>query len=156
MLKPRQSGLAVVGRFFYLHEADLAKALLESYGIEAWVLDQHLVRMEWHLAGALGGVKLAVAEENAYRARQVLEDDYSEVLDEIEEQQLPAHADECCPRCGSGDTRSRERRAMPGPFQWLVSAAFFLGLGVLVPRRRLRIARECRACGYHWAAEEAR
>ena len=60
MFPNRQSGLEIVGNFWYIHEAELAKALLQSEGIPAWVLDEHQIRMRWHLAAALGGVKVAV------------------------------------------------------------------------------------------------
>ncbi len=155
MLTQRQSGLSVLGSYLYLHEADIAKALLDSYGIESFILDEHQIRQRWHLGVALGGVKLAVAPEHAYRARQVLEEDRSDVLEDIEEQQLPAHEDELCPRCGSAKTRAREARTFPGIFQWAASL-FFLFLGVLAPRRRIRVSRECAACDYAWSMDETR
>ena len=37
MFSRHQSGLEVVGSFLYLHEADVAKALLESEGVAAVV-----------------------------------------------------------------------------------------------------------------------
>ncbi len=155
MLTQRQSGLAVVRSFLYLHEADIAKALLDSYGIEAFILDEHQIRQRWHLAGALGGVKLAVAPEHAYRARQVLEDDYSEVLEDIEEAKLPPHRDELCPRCGAASVRSEEKRQLPGLLQWAASL-FFLLLAVLAPRRRVRVSRQCPACAHAWSLDETR
>src|ERR1700752_3956448 len=104
MLSRSQSGLSVVKSCFFLHEADLARALLDSYGIEAWILDEHQIRQQWHLAGALGGIKVAVAPEDAYRARQVLEEDYSDVVEELAaETEAPPDADsdaDACPRCG--------------------------------------------------------
>jgi len=155
VLTQHQSGLSVVRSFLYLHEADIAKALLDSYGIEAFILDEHQIRQRWHLGVALGGVKLAVAPECAYRARQVLEDDHSEALEDIEEQALPAHEDELCPRCGGAQTRSREARTFPGPLQWLESLAF-LFIGVLAPRRRVRVSRQCVACTHTWSMVETR
>ena len=155
MLTQRQSGLSVLRSYLYLHEADIAKALLDSYGIESFILDEHQIRQRWHLGVALGGVKLAVAPEHAYRARQVLDEDRSDALEDIEEQKLPAHEDELCPRCGGGETRARETRTFPGIFQWAASL-FFLFLGVLAPRRRIRVSRECTACAYAWSVDETR
>lgn len=81
MSTPDQPGLTVVRSFAYLHEADIAKTLLESYGIEALILNEHQIRQ---LAGATGRVRLAVAPENVYRARQVLEDDHSAALEDAD------------------------------------------------------------------------
>lgn len=155
MLTNRQSGLTVVRSFLYLHEADIAKALLDSYGIEAFILDEHQVRQRWHLAGAVGGVKLAVADENAYRARQVLEDDYSDVLEDIDEASLPPHEDERCPRCGAASTRAEVKRELPTPREWATSL-FFLLFDVLAPRRHVRVKRDCGDCGHVWELRETR
>jgi len=44
----------------YPHEADVAKVLLESREVPAWVLDDLQVRTRWYLSNALGGVEVAV------------------------------------------------------------------------------------------------
>jgi len=144
-----------VGSYYYLHEADIARSLLDSYGIESWILDEHQIRQRWHLAGALGGVKVAVAPEKAYRARQILSEDYSDVLEDIPEAELPAHPDECCPRCGGIATRSVERRAWPTLIGWITSL-FWLAFEVLAPRRRVDVQRICNACGHRWHRTETR
>ena len=61
---------------------DIAKNLLDSYGVNALILNEHQVRQ---LAGPAGRVRLAVAPEDTDRARQVLEDDQSGVLEDLEE-----------------------------------------------------------------------
>lgn len=75
-------GLALVATFQHLYEADVAKALLESYGIEALILDEVQLQQGWAVLGRLAEVRLAVAPEHAYRARQILADDYSDALEE--------------------------------------------------------------------------
>ena len=155
MLTRRQSGLAVVGSFVFLHEADVARALLESYGIECWLLDEIQVQQRWYLANALGGVKLAVAPAHAYRARELLGEDHSAALDEIPESELPAHPSEQCPQCGGGDTRVSERLRLPGPFGWLVSLGFLI-VGFLVPRRRIEQSYSCSSCSHAWTTFETR
>jgi hypothetical protein len=159
MLSQRQSGLVVVKACFFLHEADLARALLESYGIEAWILDEHQIRQQWHLAGALGGVKVAVAPECAYRARQVLEEDYSDVVEEVAEaDSAREEADARCARCGGPVTRGARRAALPRPHEIAASllwgAAFLVTLGVVVPRRRFDVTWRCSGCGHAWTARE--
>lgn len=150
----RQSGLEVVGSFTYLHEADVAKALLDSEGIRAWIFDELQVQMRWHLSAALGGVKVAVSPSDAERARELLATDHSDALAEIAEQALPAHPAEACPHCGEPASGEARRQRLPGPLQWLVSLAF-LPTGVLFPRRRFVTRRECAACGNHWSRRES-
>ncbi|RIL05251.1 MAG: hypothetical protein DCC71_11010 [Proteobacteria bacterium] len=151
MFPKRQSGLAIVKTTWFAHEAHLARALLESQGIEAWVLDAQQVGVQWHVAGAIGGIKVAVAPEDAERARTLLAEDRSDALAEIDEAALPAPAEERCPRCGSPDVASRARGERPGGWAWL-SMGLFFALGFLVPRRRRLVRSGCRACGAFWVA----
>jgi hypothetical protein len=142
----------------FLHEADVARALLDSYGIEAWILDEHQIRQQWHLAGALGGIKVAVAPECAYRARQVLEEDYSDVVEDIADAEPPPRTGEhaaSCPRCGRAAQRVAEQSALPGPRE-IAESLMWVALGGLVPRRRFDVTWECVECGHAWAAKETR
>src|SRR5580700_7900564 len=53
--EPMQAGsrdLVTVGRFRDLPNADLARALLESSGIPAFIQDDNLVRMDWFYSNA--------------------------------------------------------------------------------------------------------
>lgn len=160
MLSRSQSGLTVVKSCFFLHEADLARALLDSYGIEAWILDEHQIRQQWHLAGALGGIKVAVAPECAYRARQVLAEDYSDVVDELaaESDALPdADADaDACPRCGGAARRCAQQRPPPGARELALGLLFAAAFGLVVPRRRFDVSFRCTACGHGWVVRETR
>ncbi len=45
-------------------EAHLCRAFLESRGVEAVLLDEHITQMFWHYTQAFGGVRLVVAEED--------------------------------------------------------------------------------------------
>jgi DNA-directed RNA polymerase subunit M/transcription elongation factor TFIIS len=151
-MHPRhQSGLAVVAAFLYAHEAHLAKALLESEGIEAWVLDEDQVRMQWHLAHALGGIKVAVAPEHLEQARAILREDHSESLRTIEEQTLPASTEESCPRCGQPAAHVSTERRLPRAWQWLSTIVFFL-FGALAAHRRRTLHYSCGHCAHQWSA----
>jgi hypothetical protein len=56
-----------------LPEALLAKSILESAGIESFLGDQNIIRMDWFLSNALGGVKLRVREEDVEVATALLD-----------------------------------------------------------------------------------
>lgn len=151
MFAKRQSGFAIVRVTWFAHEAHLSRALLEAEGIDAWVLDAEQVGVQWHVAGAIGGIKVAVREEDAYRARAVLAEDYSSQLDDTEEASLPAASEERCPHCGSIAIRSIETAQSPTAASWVSMTAFFL-LGLLVARRRRRVDTSCASCGHTWTA----
>jgi hypothetical protein len=147
MFAKQQSGLSIVLVTWFPYEADLARARLEAGGIEAWVLDAEQVRMQWHVAGAIGGVKVGVHPDDADCARAVLARDDSSALDESDETDAapPAEVEARCHRCGSGALRERRASERPGAFGWLVMTAFF-ALGLLVPWRQRRVALVCDAC----------
>jgi hypothetical protein len=54
-------------------QAHLVKNHLESAGIRAVLADEFAATMYWHLSGAMGGIKLQVAESELERAEQILE-----------------------------------------------------------------------------------
>ncbi|MGB8064280.1 MAG: DUF2007 domain-containing protein [Candidatus Sulfotelmatobacter sp.] len=66
--------LVVIRSYWNLLEAELAKGLLEAAGIEAFLFDDNMVRMDWFNANALGGVKLRVDAANVEDAGRILEE----------------------------------------------------------------------------------
>jgi len=72
--------LVTIRAFWGLLEAQLAKGLLDSAGIESFLFDDNMVRMDWFNANALGGVKLRVDAHNVEAANRVLQ----EVSDDVE------------------------------------------------------------------------
>jgi hypothetical protein len=66
--------LVTIRAFWNLLEAELAKGLLDSAGIESFLFDDNMVRLDWFNANALGGVKLRVDARNVDAANQVLEE----------------------------------------------------------------------------------
>jgi hypothetical protein len=69
--------LVPIRTFWNLLEAQLAKGLLESAGIEAFLFDDNMVRLDWFNANALGGVKLRVDADKVEEATRVLEENIS-------------------------------------------------------------------------------
>ncbi len=66
--------LVTIRSFWGLLEAELAKGLLDAAGIECFLSDSNMVRMDWFNANALGGVKLRVDPHNVEAANQILDD----------------------------------------------------------------------------------
>ena len=64
--------LVPIRAFWNLLEAELAKGLLESAGIQAFLFDDNMVRLDWFNANALGGVKLRVDADQVEAANRVL------------------------------------------------------------------------------------
>ena len=132
--------MKTVASFREPFKAHLAQGRLEAEGIPAVVLDDHLVRLDWVLSQAIGGVKIQVHEENMSQAREILAADCTEELSALERDQTEATPDSVCPKCGSGVLSSH-------PYSpWsLVPSLFFL-----VPVFFRRKKWVCRDCGAAW------
>jgi len=70
--------LVVIRTFWNLLEAELAKGLLDSAGVEAFLFDDNMVRLDWFNANALGGVKLRVDASNVEAANRILNESVSD------------------------------------------------------------------------------
>ena len=68
-------------QFLDLPEALLAKGSLESAGIQAYLVDDNMVRLDWFISNILGGIKLKVCAEDAEAAREILNQPIPETLD---------------------------------------------------------------------------
>jgi hypothetical protein len=55
-----------------LPDALLAKGKLESNGIDSYLADENVVRMDWFWSNAVGGIKLQVREEDFRAAASIL------------------------------------------------------------------------------------
>ena len=82
--------------FAWPHEAALARNALHAAGIAAVTCDENLVRIDWFLSNALGGVKLLVPARDSDAARALL-DSSAEPVDPGEAADLAEL--ERCPSC---------------------------------------------------------
>jgi Putative prokaryotic signal transducing protein len=92
--------LVVVRSYLNLLDALLAKGSLETAGIESFLADENMVRLDWFISNALGGVKIMVRDEDVADAIAVLDQPMPETftVDGIGEYKQPH-----CPECGSLD-----------------------------------------------------
>jgi DNA-directed RNA polymerase subunit RPC12/RpoP len=77
--------LVVVETFMYPHEANMAKGKLESHEIVCSLQDELTTQINNFYSNAIGGVKLVVREEDAEKAKEILNTDYSDDLEIVED-----------------------------------------------------------------------
>jgi hypothetical protein len=71
---PEMRNLVLLRRFRDIPEALLAKGRLEAHGVECFLADENMVRMDWFISNLLGGVKLLVEPQNFLSASRILND----------------------------------------------------------------------------------
>jgi ribosomal protein L37AE/L43A len=136
---PDVPNLVILRHFRDLPEALLAKGGLESAGIECFFDDDNIVRLDWLISNAVGGIKLLVRPEDVDAANQILKEGIPQAFEVagIGEYNQPQ-----CPECESMDVSfiGRNKIAASG----LVGA----GLSNLVNRN----CWNCNSCGHQWSA----
>jgi ribosomal protein S27AE len=129
--------LVTIETFRDLAEALLAKGRLEAAEIDSCLADENLVRMDWFLANAVGGIKLKVPEEQAAEAFRVLFTDKYKV---------PAEDEPKCPKCGSGNVNVVDpERGFRLAMLWFIA----------LPMPRVEeVHWKCGQCGARWVEDE--
>ncbi len=118
--------MKVVASYPHALTAHMARQHLKSAGIQAFVLDEHSTSNLLHGRFITGGVKVAVAQEDAQRAAKILG---TGVAVRVRR----------CPRCGSEDVHLTSHA-------FLAMIVFAFTLGLLKPQRL------CYACAHTWRA----
>lgn len=132
--------LVVVAAFTSVHEAHLARSVLEAAGIETTIADEHLVSMTWTYSNAVGGVKVLVQADRLEEAKSLLESGAIVDLPPASSSygETDTGGSDTCPRCGSREFESR----LPGK-RFAILSWLLIGVPLASPRRR----RYCRKCG---------
>ncbi len=94
-------------QFRDLPEALLAKGSLESAGIQAYLIDDNMIRMDWFISNLLGGIKLKVHPEDAEAAQEILNQPIPTMLDV---EGAGVFEQPKCPACQSLDLTYLEKR----------------------------------------------
>ena len=135
--------LATVRRYRDLTDAIVNRSLLESAGIQAWIADENLVRMDWFLSNAVGGMRLQVDQADKATALEILNAEVPATIDYSDEE---SYMQPTCPKCGSaeitlGDGTERGRS--------------FVALALIqIPVPPREAAWHCEACGARWVETE--
>jgi hypothetical protein len=121
-----------------LPEALLAKGKLESEGIECFLADDNMVRMDWFWSNAVGGIKLRVEQEDAEAALELLGEAIPATLSVDEggkEYRQPQ-----CPKCRSLDIKFESVNEFALPFLYVFSLPFPFS----------KKSWKCENCGNEW------
>lgn len=121
--------MRTVARFRDPYEAHIARSQLEAAGLEAFVFDDHTITANWLYSGAIGGVRVCVAEPDEAAALEILSTSHE-----------PGVSSDPCPICGSRDV------AVSRYSLWSVIPALLFATPLFFPRRSWR----CGQCGASW------
>ena len=134
MSKRKLDKIVTIARFWHVPDADLARTVLATRGITAFLADVHTRMWAPHLAQS---VRLQVAASDAQRAIQILNanaDRHPQLKAGVP--RLPR-----CPECGSYDVASRRLGRLV-----VLALAFLLLIPLLFMKKEWR----CEACGHRW------
>jgi hypothetical protein len=134
--------LVTICKFRDLPEALLAKGSLESSGIECFLVDDNMVRLEWFFTYLIGGVKLQVQAEDAEAANQILDEP---IPDEFDVEGVGAYSQPTCPKCQSLDVS----------FEELNKPVAYTSALLRVPMPVHNKGWKCQSCGHQWEDSSA-
>ena len=139
--EPRQQmemrELVTIRQFRDLPEALLAKGSLESSGIECFLADDNLVRLDWFISNFIGGIKLNVRAADAANAQKLLDEP---ILEGLYVQGVGLYEQPRCPQCQSLDVN----------FQELDRPIAYMSAFLRVPMPLQRPAWHCHECDAEW------
>ncbi len=142
--------LVTIAKFSSLGEAKLAQGKLVSAAISAFVCDENMHAMNWHMGMALGGIRLQVPDSQLVRALEVLDDFEPEEPGalglESDDDEMEEVA--CCPECESLEIREV---ANANPRQITLWSG---AIPTPEPAAQLTRRWKCLMCGYEWREPE--
>jgi hypothetical protein len=136
---PKRSDPPVmIRRYQDLPEALLSKSILDSAGIESFLAEENLVRIDWFYSNLVGGIKLLVRGEDAETASKVLAQEAPEKfdVDGVGEYKQPR-----CPRCQSLDVAFDELNK-----RLAYGGMLFVGIPIRITNEHWK----CHSCGNEW------
>jgi hypothetical protein len=135
------NNLVTLRQFRDLPEALLAKGALESAGIQCYLADDVMIRMDWLWSNALGGIKLCVKTDDVEASARLLDQGIPEGFEVTGagEYEQPR-----CPNCQSLDIS----------FEDLNKPVAYTGILFGLPLRLSRRRWKRHSCGREWPESE--
>ncbi|ADW70645.1 putative signal transducing protein [Granulicella tundricola] len=134
--------LVVVERYRDLSEAIVARSYLESAGIQVYLYDENLVRLDWQVSNFIGGIRLKVEASDEAEARELLAQPVPESIEFADGEEFDQPH---CPVCSSTDI------TFQGSSRGPAIAALFIASVPLPPGKKSWI---CNHCNAHWEDTE--
>jgi predicted RNA-binding Zn-ribbon protein involved in translation (DUF1610 family) len=132
-----------IATFRDLTEAEMARVTIDAEGIPCFLADAEVIRLDWTLSTALGGIKLRVPATERERALERLHRTSTAQVLALADSSVQDR-EESCPACGESAILGVDR----GRRFSLV--AILLGLPLFFRWRSSR----CAACGHRWKSRE--
>lgn len=130
--------LVTLRQYRDLSEAIVARSMLEGSGIEVFLRDENLVRLDWQISNFIGGIRLQVAEEDQAEAETLLS---HRVDDAIEMEGQAEFVQPRCPHCNSTEI------TFEGASRKAALASLYLAALPLPTGRETWL---CEDCGTRW------
>ncbi len=139
--EPPLRKLITIRQFRDLPEALLAKGFIESAGIECFLADENIVRMDWFISNFVGGIKLQVKPDEVDAALEVLN---QPIPEEFSFEGEANYQQPRCPGCYSLDIAFEDlNKDVAYTSAWL---------GVPIPLQQK--SWKCHTCGRRWTEED--
>ena len=135
--------LMTIREFRDLPEALLAQGCLQSAGIQCFLADDNLVRVDWFYSNAIGGIKLRVKPEDARTAVEILN---QPIPGEFNVQDVGIYEQPKCPKCGSLDVAFEE---LNKPIAF--TSAYILNFPIPIHNKGWK----CHSCKHEWQEEDS-
>jgi hypothetical protein len=142
--------IVTLWRYRDLPEAWVAKSKLDSENVWCFLADEEIVRLDWFLSNAVGGVRLQVPDDQVQIAMDLLAEEIpaSFSADGIgEEYRQPE-----CPLCGSRDVSETTNKKLALAVLGVLQMPMLLPLLAAAPLW-LRKSWQCEDCRHGWDAE---
>lgn len=113
----------------------------EIVGIECYLFDENIVRLDWLWSNLLGGGKLVVRERDAEESERLLGQNVAEKFDL---EGAGQYEQPKCAKCGSMES------SFEGLMKRVAGARLFLGLPIIGKMKRWN----CNSCEHQWGIED--
>jgi hypothetical protein len=113
------------------------RMILEAAGIDCYLYNENMVRLDWMWSNLLGGLRLVVRQSELEDAEKLLE---SKPGDKFTVEGVGDYEQERCRKCGSDDISCDEL------LKKIAGIGLLLGLPIAITHRGWN----CRACGHSW------
>jgi hypothetical protein len=129
--------LITIRKFRDLPEALLAKGSLDSAGIESFLGDDNIVRMDWFISNLIGGIKLRVRPEDLEAAEEILN---QPIPEELDVEGVGEYTQPRCPKCQSLDVNFEQLNKL------VAYGTAYLNVPIPLHDKGWK----CLACGHQW------